>query len=184
MSITPADHTQELQQKIASALGMPPNSDSQLDTDSRRRYGLTIGGQRFLLALRERIHVVNVPRAYRLPNTRSWCLGIANLRGSLIPLYDLASCFELPDAPADRRMMLVLGDGDDAAGTIIDGPPRHVLVSENQESTQVPILHATAMAHADTAYRLNDGIWVELDWRALFRALASHCVVGPPSAAS
>ena len=169
---------EDLQQKIATALGIPPGGDEQNLTDHRRRYGLTIGGQRFLLDLADHVHVVDVPPAYRLPNTRSWFLGVANLRGSLVPLFDLASCFELPEAPADRRMMLVLGDGDDAAGTVIDGPPRHVLVSENQETAQTPSLHPVAAAHVTTTYRLSDGIWVELDWHDLFAQVSSMSLIG------
>ena len=168
MASTRLGQDDDLQKKIAAALGMPPGSEEQSATDHRRRYGLTIGGQRFLLDLSDHVHVVDVPRAFRLPNTRRWFLGVVNLRGSLVPLFDLAACFELPEAPADRRMMLVLGDGDDAAGTIIDGPPRHVLVGENQETAQAPVLHPIASSHATTAYRLSDGIWVELDWHGLF----------------
>lgn len=179
MATTPVGQDDDLQKKIATALGMPALSEEDVDAESRRRYGLTVGGQRFLLDLSNHVHVVDIPPAYRLPNTRSWFLGVVNLRGSLVPLFDLAACFELPEAPADRRMMLVLGEGDAAAATIIDGPPRHVLVGENQESAQTPALHTIAMQHASTSYRLSDGIWVELDWLGLFLDLGTLALVRP-----
>jgi chemotaxis signal transduction protein len=171
MATTPFAQDDQLTERIATALGLPPGAGAGLTSDSGRRYGLTIGGQRFLLDLRNPVHVVDVLPSYRLPNTRAWCLGLVNLRGSLVPLFDLAACFELPEAPADRRMMLVLGEGDDAAATLIDGPPRHVLVGENQGGAQAPSLHPSVAPHATTAYRLNDGVWVEVDWQALFMDL-------------
>ena len=179
MASTPIGQDQDLQHKIAAALGITSQGDSRGEADHRRRYGLTIGGQRFLLDLRHHVHVVDVPRAYRLPNTHRWFLGVVNLRGSLVPLFDVAACLELPEAPADRRMMLVLGEGDDAAATVIDGPPRHVLVSENQEIAESPSLHRVAMSRATTAYRLSEGVWVELDWQGLFTDLSALALIHP-----
>jgi twitching motility protein PilI len=176
MASTPLGHDEDLRKKIATALGLPPGSEEAPAPDHRRRYGLTIGGQRFLLDLSHHVHVVDVPPAYRLPNTRAWFLGIVNLRGSLVPLYDLAATFELPESRADRRMMLVVGEGDGAAGTIIDGPPRHVLVGENQEVADIPSLHPAALPHAQRGYRLADGVWVELDWEQLFASLRERAL--------
>lgn len=183
MASTPLGNEDELRQKIASALGLPPVIEEPLDAEHRRRYGLTVGGQRLLLNLANPVHVVNVVPAYRLPNTRPWFLGLTNLRGALVPLYDLAGALDLPESPHDRRMLMVLGEGDEAAATLIDGPPRHVLVGENQTLDALPSLHPLVAPHALCAYRLGDGIWVELDWRALFDDLRERALGAAPGAA-
>ena len=180
MATTPIDQDEDLKQRLASALGLAPAGVDAPELDSRRRYGLSIGGQRFLLDLANPVHVVDVAPAYRLPNTRGWMLGVINLRGSLVPLYDLASCFELPPSPPDRSMMLVLGEGDDAVATVIDGPPRHMLAGENQELETIPALHSLVRPHAYAAYRLGDGVWVEVDWYALFADLRTRALLYPP----
>lgn len=177
MATTPIDQDEDLKQRLATALGLASVGTPVEELDGRRRYGLAIGGQRFLLDLKNSVHVVDEASAYRLPNTRSWMLGVVNLRGSLVPLYDLAGCFELPPSPADRRMILVLGDGDNAAASVIDGPPRHVLVDENQEVDQLPSLHDFVVPHASGAYRLADGVWVELDWYGLFCDLRERALL-------
>lgn len=55
----------------------------------------------------------------RLPFTRPWCLGLANFRGELVPVYDLGG---LIDNAAGRRSryFLVLGRRDARACLCID----------------------------------------------------------------
>ena len=182
MATTPTFKDEQLEQRLASAFGVTTVPVDEVPVDHRRRYGLAIGGQRFLLELSQSVHVVAVASAHRLPNTHPWMLGLVNLRGSLVPLYDLAACFDLTPSPLDRRMMLVLGDGDDAAAAIIDGPPRHMLVGDNQRVEQMPILHEMLVPLALSAHRLSDGVWVALNWYELFRVLKDRSLTRHSSA--
>ena len=175
VNVPTEEHHDNLQERLANALGLPPGGEVRhLGLD--RRYRLGVGGQRFLLDLSLAVHVIDVPVSYRLPNTRPWFLGIVNLRGALVPLYDLAAFLELPAPPEGERMMLVVGDGDEGAATIIDAPPTHVSVSDELRADELPSLDPLIERHARVAYRLADGIWVELDWDALFQELKGLAV--------
>lgn len=62
--------------------------------------GIDIGGVRYLLDLTEAGEIVPVPALTRVPLTRPWYLGLANIRGSLVGVIDLAQYFEQPAQPA------------------------------------------------------------------------------------
>lgn len=52
--------------------------------------GVEIGGERYLLDLLEAGEIVPVPALTSVPLTQPWYLGLANIRGSLVGVVDLA----------------------------------------------------------------------------------------------
>ena len=56
-----------------------------------------------------------------------------NLHGRIVPLFDLAALFETQHLPREKRMLLVIGHGDDAAGIVIDGLPRRMVFQPENE---------------------------------------------------
>jgi twitching motility protein PilI len=59
--------------------------------------GVEIGGERYLLDLLEAGEIVPVPALTGVPLTQPWYLGLANIRGSLVGVVDLARFFGLQD---------------------------------------------------------------------------------------
>ena len=55
--------------------------------------GVTIGAERYLLALTEAGEIVPPATLVRVPLTQPWYLGLANVRGSLLGVVDLARYF-------------------------------------------------------------------------------------------
>jgi twitching motility protein PilI len=55
--------------------------------------GVEIGGERYLLDLLDAGEIVPVPALTSVPLTQPWYLGLANIRGSLIGVVDLARFF-------------------------------------------------------------------------------------------
>jgi twitching motility protein PilI len=67
--------------------------------------GVEIGGERYLLDLLEAGEIVPVPALTNVPLTQPWYLGLANIRGSLVGVVDLARFFgrqESEQSPAAR----------------------------------------------------------------------------------
>jgi twitching motility protein PilI len=58
--------------------------------------GVEIGGERYLLDLLEAGEIVPVPPLTSVPLTQPWYLGLANIRGSLIGVVDLARFLNAP----------------------------------------------------------------------------------------
>jgi twitching motility protein PilI len=59
--------------------------------------GVEIGGMRYLLDLVEAGEIVPLPPLAAVPLTQPWYLGLANVRGNLLGVVDLARYFD-PDA--------------------------------------------------------------------------------------
>ena len=71
--------------------------------------------------------LVEMPNVYPLPRMPANLLGLVNLHGRIVPLFDLAALFETHHLPREKRMVLVIGHGNDAAGIVIDGLPRRMV---------------------------------------------------------
>lgn len=51
--------------------------------------GFRVGDHRFMASMEEVREIIDPPECTRVPGTVSWFLGIANVRGNLVPVFDL-----------------------------------------------------------------------------------------------
>jgi twitching motility protein PilI len=67
--------------------------------------GVEIGGVRYLLDLLDAGEIVPVPALARVPLTQPWYLGLANIRGNLVGVIDLAGYLQTaaPAQPAPAQ---------------------------------------------------------------------------------
>ena len=59
-----------------------------------------VGAERFAVRLAEVDEVMDAPAVRPLPDTRAPMLGIATLRGELVPVYDARPLLDLEDGAA------------------------------------------------------------------------------------
>jgi twitching motility protein PilI len=64
-----------------------------------QQLGVGIGGRRFLLELRDAGEIVPLVPAAPVPLTQAWYLGLANVRGNLVGVIDLARYLGIEVAP-------------------------------------------------------------------------------------
>ena len=91
------------------------------------RQAFRIGHMRLLAPFATASELVEMPNVYPLPRMPANLLGLVNLHGRIVPLFDLAALFETQHLPREKRMLLVIGHGNDAAGIVIDGLPRRMV---------------------------------------------------------
>ncbi len=72
------------------------------------RLGVRIGHSDWLLALPDAGEVIPVPPITPAPMTKPWVLGIANVRGRLYTVTDLAAFFDEPFTPIQPQARLLL----------------------------------------------------------------------------
>ena len=84
--------------------------------------GFMLAGQRFVAPMGEVVEILHVPRHTHVPGVRPFMLGVANVRGRLLPLIDLAQFFGLPrGARSNReRRILVVEQDDIFTGLVVD----------------------------------------------------------------
>ncbi|WP_086929591.1 chemotaxis protein CheW [Agarilytica rhodophyticola] len=70
-----------------TAMGLP----AQVDAAPRwSGVGFSCMGFRFVVPMGQVSELMEVPATTRLPGVQSWVIGLANVRGRLLPLFDLA----------------------------------------------------------------------------------------------
>lgn len=137
------------------------------------RYGYTVGEFGFLIAQNAGCEVIPVPAIARLPTTPPWLLGVANLRGNLVPMFDLPDLLELPSAQAaKKRFGLIFDRGEHAVGILIQEHP--VALSRLEPLLHAPSPPAAARDFVSAAYRHERSLWLELDHRKFFAAIAQR----------
>ncbi|MBS0194676.1 MAG: chemotaxis protein CheW [Proteobacteria bacterium] len=76
---------------LAHVAGLPEESDVP---GHWRGVGFGIGGRRLVTGFEEIVEVIRMPQVTHVPGTQPWMLGVANVRGTLLPVVDLKQFLE------------------------------------------------------------------------------------------
>jgi twitching motility protein PilI len=133
------------------------------------RQGFRIGELALMVRYEDGSELTEMPPLYRLPNTPEWFTGVANLHGLLVPVFDLGAFAGVPHSRDARRMLLVLSHGADAAGIVIDGLPRRLRWSEEQQA-DAATAPARLASHVRGAALVDDLLWFDIDRASLLDA--------------
>jgi purine-binding chemotaxis protein CheW len=71
-----------------------------------------IGGDEYALPLARALEVVRCEAITEVPNAAVWLRGVMSVRGSVVPIVDLAPRMRLPASPVGRRSCVLLIDVD------------------------------------------------------------------------
>jgi twitching motility protein PilI len=136
------------------------------------RQAFRIGKMRLLAPFATASELTEMPSVYPLPRMPGNLLGLVNLHGRIVPLFDLANLFETEHLPREKRMLLVIGHGEAAAGIVIDGLPRRMVFQpENQILT--PVLPQAASTAVLGTYAQGADAWFEFNYAQLLDQLVS-----------
>ncbi len=151
-----------------AALAAPPTGVENPDEIVRQAF--RIGHMRLLAPFATASELVEMPGVYPLPRMPANLLGLVNLHGRIVPLFDLATLFETEHAPREKRMVLVIGHGNDAAGIVIDGLPRRMVFMPDSRILP-PSLPDAANAAVLATYLAGKDAWFEFDYAQLLDQL-------------
>ena len=148
------------------AVGAEPNPNEIV------RQAFRIGQMRLLAPFDVSSELVEMPTVFPLPRMPANLLGLVNLHGRIVPLFDLAALFETEHMPREKRMLLVIGHGNDAAGIVIDGLPRRMAFLPEARILP-PELPAAASGAIRDCYSAGHDAWYEFDYAQLLDQLVS-----------
>ncbi len=88
---------------------------------STSRLGVTVGNKNLLINLKDVTEVLPMPPLQVVPLTQPWFLGVANVRGNLYNITDLARFIGMPPTPksANNRIMLLNSDATTQAAIVV-----------------------------------------------------------------
>jgi twitching motility protein PilI len=158
------------------ALGEDENSSSA--SELMPREGFLIGHLGLMIRYQDGSELADLPATYRLPNTPGWFLGVANLHGLLIPVFDLGLYLGVPHQEGAKPMLLVLGHGADAAGVVIDGLPIRLRVHPAERIQDAPTPEPLRGCISQT-YWSQDRTWMDLQVESLLNRLNDELAGNP-----
>jgi twitching motility protein PilI len=139
-----------------------------------QRYGFRIGGCRFVHDLNLPVELIELVRCYELPNSGAWFSGLVNLRGNLVPVFDLKTLLGGTGPAGDRRMLLVIGSGERAAALVIDGTPDHISTDAGGRIDEPDHVPEILQNHLQGAYQYAGETWYQANYEGVFATLAQR----------
>jgi twitching motility protein PilI len=114
---------------------------------STSRLGVIVGSKRMLINLHEVSEVLPMPPMQQVPLTLPWFLGVANVRGNLYNITDLAQFMGLPQTPKSmsNRIVLINSEMTTQVAVVIDSlvglrsveAMKHKPAAKNNKNTEV-----------------------------------------------
>ena len=131
-------------------------------TTSTSKLGVTINGFNWLVALDDISEVIPLPEITRVPQTQSWFMGMANVRGNLYALTDLANFLGYPAATisANSRILLVHHKFEMNSGFLVE---RLVGLRSSEDMEKQDDIGEQAVWYVNQYKDSNNETWHEMD---------------------
>lgn len=81
----------------------------------------TLGGELYGVNIMMVQEIIGIPHLTRLPRTAEHVLGVMNLRGMVVPVFDLRHKLSLPVKEDDDPVVVVVRVGEKTMGAVVDG---------------------------------------------------------------
>jgi len=135
-----------------------------------RGIGFRIGSTRYIGGIQDVNEILFMPSLTPVPGTKSWLLGVANVRGNLVPVVDLRGYVEGERTPiGDRSRVLVARQSGGNIGLLVD----EVLGQRNLTDENAPLEDAEQdpryAPFVTSQYELDGAVWCVFNLAGLVR---------------
>ena len=152
---------------LTNAAPLPLKRDAQPEWAG---LGYQVGGMRLVSPIGQVVEIMKMPRLTRLPGTRDWVLGVANVRGRLLTVVDAHRYLGMPATlPRPEWRVLVVEDGDLVVGLLVEQSLglQHFLEESFEE--EVPDSVGDIRSYLSGAYRNAGRVYYVADLQTLVR---------------
>ncbi|MGD9582597.1 MAG: chemotaxis protein CheW [Lysobacterales bacterium] len=106
------------QRSLAHVAGVPELIDAP---GSWRGIAFRLGSRNLVSSIEEVQEILAFPALTTVPGTQIWLLGVANVRGNLVPVVDLRCFIEGERAPhRERSRVLLVRQAGSSVGVVVD----------------------------------------------------------------
>ena len=150
---------------LAHVVGLP----EQIDAPGLwRGVGYRIGARRLASGFDEVLEILPMPQVTPVPGAQPWMLGVANVRGNLLPIVDLKQFLEGERTVLHegQRMLIVRQPGGDVAVMVDELFGQRSFVEEQlvdlaeaEARPEQPLADGRYAHFIDRAYRIDSSTW-------------------------
>ncbi len=182
-----ANYTNNENQVISPEYQFTPmeSDDNQEAVLLSNRQGFRLNDYNFMVKFTDGNQISEIPEIYPLPNSPSWFLGMANVSGQTLPIFDLKGYFGIEDTQQEfilkkeqkvKPMLFVVQHAENATGIIIDGLLERLDISDKQIQQNIDIPKKLGN-FIDNVYLLNNEIWYDIDCLAFLDDIEARIII-------
>jgi twitching motility protein PilI len=152
---------------LAHAAGLP----EQIEAPGLwRGIGFRLGARHLVSSINEVNEILTFPALTLVPGTRPWLLGVANVRGNLVPIIDLKNFLQGERTHlADTSRVLLAKQHGGIVGLLVDEVLGQRNFSEDQRAEAIGEEDARFSRYVAEKYQLGDVLWGLFSMAALVR---------------
>ena len=122
--------------------------------------GFKIGGHDYIVKLQEVAEILSIPRYTKVPGAKSWVKGLANIRGTLLPIMDLHGFLGRKAPPTLRRQRLLVVEHDTIhCGIIVDEVMGMSHFEDADWVEEIPIQDEAMQPYLSGGFYLGEKLW-------------------------
>jgi len=155
----PFELLRELERRSRQALTGAANVDG--DSEEWVGIGCLLGDERYLVSRDQVREVMMMPaNVTRVPGSREWVAGLANLRGQLLPVFDLRTFLGAGNSRGARTArVLVASHNEMPVGIIVDEVFGFRRFLRAEFSEDIPETEIRAERFLDGSCKRGDDVW-------------------------
>lgn len=127
-SLSPSKRSEAILQAAEKVRARLQEKDA--DSDELALIHFDLGDNRFAVHITDIAKIDHVPEITPVPNTPSFVYGVANLRGTIFPILDLAAMLDIKDAGGETRGLLIFREGRRQFGVVSHSLPDYFKTSQ------------------------------------------------------
>ncbi|MDR3645265.1 MAG: chemotaxis protein CheW [Clostridia bacterium] len=139
------------------------------DTQQGKVLTFALGGEVFGIEIRYVTEIVGIQKISSIPETPAYVKGIINLRGIIIPVFDMRLRFKKePAAYTNRTCIIIINIEELAVGLIVDSVAEVAAITDDSIAPMPDLKTGSKTGYIKGICKTDDGIKLLLDCSKLF----------------
>ncbi len=168
LQLTPFEVLADYERRsLAHIAGMPEEVEA---SGLWRGIGFRVGSRYLVSSIAEVNEILTFPQLTVVPGTRPWLLGVANVRGNLVPIVDLRNFIEGDRGQiADSTRVLIIRQHGGSVGLMVDEVLGQRNFSDEQRADAEDESDQRYGRFVPESYQLGEVLWGLFSMAALVR---------------
>jgi purine-binding chemotaxis protein CheW len=107
------------------------------DTSVRQLVVFTLSGEQYALPIQHVQEIIRYAPPRQVASSDAWVRGVLNLRGRIVPVYDLAARLGVSSEVSEQSKIVIVETGSETTGVIVDEVDE-VLTVDSQQFENAP----------------------------------------------
>ena len=122
--------------------------------------GFRIGDSKLIAAMSDVKEILDLPDFTTVPGVKSWIVGVANVRGSLLPIMDMKGYLLGEDIKQRHKgRVIVINYKGFNTGLVVEEIYGMRHFRESDETTDIPEVHESISPYIERAFKQDDEHW-------------------------